>query len=85
MLKKLTEAVKQMVTESDNLTHDLFKWIALGGFFTFNANQGYAIYKGMAFDPQGYGIGMGALLGGIGIALGLKKEKRPCPEKETAP
>ena len=26
------------------------------------------------FDPQSYAIGFGALLGGVGVALGLKKD-----------
>jgi hypothetical protein len=29
-----------------------------------------------AFDPQAFAIGFGALIGGIGVALGLKKDSQ---------
>lgn len=69
------EVVKQLLTESDNITHDLYKYLALVSILT---GLGLAVYsvgwKGQVFDMQTFGIGIGALFTGAGIALKLKQE-----------
>jgi hypothetical protein len=71
----LKAIVTQLVTESDNVTHDLYKYLAIGSIVTGLGLQAYAIIgRGQPFDMQQCGMGVGALFAGVGIALGLKKE-----------
>ena len=70
----MRDVARQLLTESDNATHDLYRWIALFGAVAGIGYQGYAIYSGQSFDIQSFGIGMGSLLAGVGVALGLKKD-----------
>lgn len=71
----LRDIFRQLVTESDNVTHDLYRYLAIASICTGLGLQVYAIgWKGQAFDMQTFGIGVGALFAGVGVALGLKKE-----------
>lgn len=69
------DVLRQLVTESDNVTHDLYRYLAVASIVT---GLGLAIYavvtKGQAFDMQTFGVGVGALFAGVGVALGLKKD-----------
>lgn len=71
----LRDIIRQLVTESDNITHDLYRYLALLSILT---GLGLAVYsvgwKNQPFDMQTFGIGVGALFAGVGVALGLKKE-----------
>ncbi len=71
----LRDILRQLLTESDNVTHDLYRYLAVGCVV---AGIGLAVYsvvvKDQPFDIQAYGVGTGALLAGVGVALGLKKE-----------
>lgn len=67
--------LRQLLTESDNVTHDLYRYLAIASILTGLGLQIYAIgWKGQPFDMQTFGIGVGALFAGVGVALGLKKE-----------
>lgn len=68
------DVVRQLVTESDNTTHDIYRYLALASFVAGIALQIVSVYKGQPFDFQNYGVGAGALLAGVGVALGMKKE-----------
>ena len=35
--------------------------------------KGNAVIQGQAWDAQSFGIGVGGLLAGVGVAVGLKK------------
>ena len=70
----IRDVARQLLTESDNTTHDLYRYIALFSALSGIAFQGYAIFKGQTYSIQDFGVGMGALLAGVGVALGLKKE-----------
>ncbi len=71
----LRNVLRELLTESDNVTHDLYRYLALGSILTGLALQVYAIgWRGQPFDMQTFGIGVGALFAGVGVALGLKKE-----------
>lgn len=71
----LRDVVRQLLTESDNVTHDLYRYLAIGSILTGLGLQIYAIgWRGQTFDMQTFGIGIGALFAGVGVALGLKKE-----------
>lgn len=70
----LRTVLRHLMTESDNITHDLYRYLALLPCVAGVVFQALAICKGQPFDMQQFGIGAGALLAGVGIALGLKKE-----------
>ena len=65
----------QLMTESDNITHDLTKYLALTGVATF---LGLAIWDVVGcchiFKPLEFGGGLGATFAGIAFVLGFKKE-----------
>lgn len=69
------EVLQQLVTESDNVTHDLYRYLAIASILT---GLGLAVFsvvgKGQVFDMLNFGGGVGALFAGVGVALGLKKE-----------
>jgi hypothetical protein len=66
--------IKQLFTEPDNQTFCPVRLLAVAGSLQYLA-LGVAHYVQHAvFDPQGFAIGFGALLGGVGAALGLKKD-----------
>lgn len=64
------------MTESDNITHDLYKYLAVGSIMSSITLSAVSVFKGAVFDPQSYGIGMGSLFAGVGVALGLKKDNQ---------
>lgn len=70
----IRDVLREMMTESDNITHDLYRYLAVGSVFFAMACQLYAIKEGQQFSMQDFGLGIGALFAGIGVALGLKKE-----------
>lgn len=65
--------VKQLLTESDNETADLYKYLALLSVAVAIALSIYSVIQGQAWDAQSFGIGVGGLLAGVGVAVGLKK------------
>jgi len=74
----IASIIRQLLTESDNVTHDLYRYIALGAVLTFLGLQIYSVVWEKRFDAQAFGIGIGSTLAGVGLALGMKKDK-PCP------
>lgn len=68
------DILRQLFTERDNETHDLARYLAVLAILTGLGLQAYAVVKGQPFDMQSFGIGCGALFGGLGVALKLKKE-----------
>ena len=66
---------KNMLTESDNVTHDLARYLALISVLVGLGLSIYAVgWKGQQFDLQSFGVGMGAMFTGLGVALKLKPE-----------
>jgi len=66
--------IKQLLTEPDNKTFcpvRLIAFIGVGQYFTITVAN---YVQHAAFDAQNFAIGLGALLGGVGVALGLKKD-----------
>jgi hypothetical protein len=62
-----------MFTESDNRTHDIFRYLSLVSIVTALALQVYVVvWKAQAFDMQQFGIGIGVLFTGMGAALMMK-------------
>lgn len=72
---RLRELLQHLMTESNNITHDLYRYLSVLSIITGLGLQVYSIgWRGQAFDMQTFGIGVGALFAGVGVALGLKKE-----------
>lgn len=66
---------KQLLTESDNVTHDIYRYLAIISIVTGLTLMVYAVVvKGQLFSIQDFGIGVGVLFAGVGVALGLKNE-----------
>lgn len=72
----MREIIKQLLTESDNITHDIYRYLAVFSIISGLCFQAIAVWKGQPFDMQQFGIGVGALFAGVGVALGLKKEEK---------
>lgn len=72
---RIRDFLQHLFTESDNITHDLYRYLSVLSIVTGLGLQTYAIgWKGQPFDMQTFGIGVGALFAGVGVALGLKRE-----------
>ena len=68
-----------MLTESDNSTVDAIRVLALVAVIIGLALQIWVVVRWIGpapqpFDFQAFGIGVGALFGGVGVALKLKPE-----------
>lgn len=70
----LRDILRQLLTESDNVTHDLYRYLAVVSIAVGLGLSIYSVIKGQPFDMQTFGIGVGSLFAGVGVALGLKKE-----------
>lgn len=71
----MKKILRELLTEGDNITHDLYRYLALLSILTGLGLSIYAVVKkDQPFDMQQFGIGVGVLFAGVGVALGLKKE-----------
>jgi len=68
--------LKHILTEPDNSTFCPVRLVALLGSLQYLALSAAGYIQHATFDPQAYAIGLGALLGGVGVALGLKKDSK---------
>lgn len=76
----VVDILREIVTESDNRTHNIHKHLALISVVVGLSLEIYVVVKGQQFDIQTFGIGVGALLTGTGAALRLSQES-PSPER----
>lgn len=63
-----------LITEPDNKTFCPVRALAILGSLQYLGLAIAHYVQHAVFDPQGYAVGFGALLGGVGVALGLKKD-----------
>lgn len=70
----LRDIIRQLLTESDNVTHDLYRYLAVISIAVGLSLSIYSVVKGQPFDMQTFGIGVGSLFAGVGVAIGLKKD-----------
>ena len=68
--------INDIITEADNQTIDGVRIMAFVAITNAICLSVVAVYHTGSFDLVNYGTGMGALFGGLGIALGLKKESQ---------
>ena len=58
----LRDVVRQLVTESDNVTHDLYRYLAIISILTGLGLQVYSVgWKAEAFSMMAFGGGVGSL------------------------
>lgn len=70
--------INQLMTGIDGQTHDVGRWLWALGVLNFMGLAFVAVYfKGQVFDPQAYGVGLGAVLAGGGLAIGAKAKTEP--------
>jgi hypothetical protein len=50
------------MTESDNVTHDIFRYLVLAAFINGMAEHWAGMITGKSFDMLAYGTGLGALI-----------------------
>lgn len=67
-----------IVTEPGEQNHTICiaRVISIIGVLQYLAMAWFHYFQHHVFDPQGFALGFGGLLGGIGVALGLKKDSK---------
>lgn len=65
-----------LLTETDNQTFCPVRIVAIVGTVQYLGISLAHYIQHQVFDPQGFAVGFGALLGGVGVALGLKKDSK---------
>jgi hypothetical protein len=73
----LPKCIKQMITESDNLTVCPIRIAGIAAIIQYMTLGGLHYYQHHIFDAQNFAVGFGALFSGVGVALGLKKDSKP--------
>jgi hypothetical protein len=73
---KLPMFLQHILTEPDNKTFCPVRLVAVLGSLQYLGLAIANYIQHAAFDPQGYAVGFGALLAGVGVALGLKKDTK---------
>jgi hypothetical protein len=73
---KLKAAIWQIITEPNNHTVCPVRLMAIAGFVQFIFLSGWHVHHSGSFNPQDYALGFGTIMGGIGVALGLKKDTK---------
>lgn len=80
----LVTALAGMMTETDNRTHDLFRYLAVVSAAVGLCLEIYVVvWKTQPFDFQNFGIGVGVLFTGVGAALLLRPETKPSTTTTT--
>jgi len=63
-----------LVTEPDNQTACPIRVLAILGVLQYLGLAAAHYFQHAVFDAQGFAMGFGTILGGAGVALGLKKD-----------
>jgi hypothetical protein len=73
---KVRKFFSDILTEPDNHTFCPVRILAALGSLQYIALAAANYVQHNVFDPQGYAVGFGALIGGVGVALKLKKDSK---------
>lgn len=75
MWGKIKEFLSQVFTEPNNRTVCVVRLAGVGAVVQGQFLIAYhVVVQHAAFDLQAYGLGMTALITGLGVALGIKKD-----------
>ncbi|WP_422930157.1 amino acid ABC transporter substrate-binding protein [Singulisphaera sp. PoT] len=69
--------LKDLVTGVDGESFDVGRVLWVASVLAFMGLSAYSLYRGGAFDALGWGTGYGAMLGGGGAGIGLKRKAEP--------
>jgi hypothetical protein len=86
MMNTLKQVIHDCLTGKDGTTYDPARVsgysAAFAGLAVFLADSLYTVYTSHHFDPQSFGIGLGAILAGIGaVGFGVKAKSNTEPEQ----
>ena len=77
-MKAIHKFFLDLVTGKDGKTHDLGRWMGIFAFFYYHGMESYNVfYMHKDFLLQDYGIGLGAVVAGVGVLLKLKEDTEP--------
>lgn len=79
-MARVANFLNDLLTEPDNHTFCPVRILAALGSLQYIALAAANYFQHAIFDPQGYAVGFGALIGGIGVALKLKKDSKEDPD-----
>ena len=74
MSEGLQRFIRESLTDESNVTWDAFRILAVASILVGFVLQAASVAQGKPFDMQAFGIGIGSLLAGVGVALRLNKE-----------
>lgn len=79
MIEHFKKWVSDIFTEpgAQNYTVCPIRLVAVAGSFQYLALTAAHYIQHNVFDPQAFAVGFGALLAGVGAALGLKRDTKP--------
>jgi hypothetical protein len=80
----MSKLFKDILMEVGTNTYDISKLLWLIGVLVFLALSVYAVMKGQLWDPQEYGIGMGVVLAGGGVATKFKTTQTNSTSNNTS-
>lgn len=69
--------IKHCLTGIDGESYDVARVVLFFGGLAFIAYAGYSVVTSGKFDPQGYGLGLGGILGGGGFGIASKAKTEP--------
>jgi hypothetical protein len=64
----------ELITETNNKTLCPVRILSILGVLEYIIIAAFNYKQHATFDLQGFGVGFATLIGGIGVALGLKKD-----------
>ena len=73
----MLQFLKHLFTGKDNQTFDLGRVLWALGVIALIAFTGWHVWEKCEFDAMSYGTGLGALLGGGGAGIAIKKGTEP--------
>lgn len=73
----MKDFIQKLITGKDNSTPDIGRILWIIGVLAFIGLSIAALIKGQSWEPEAYGIGLGAVLAGGGAGIGLKKATEP--------
>lgn len=70
----MNKILTQLLTEADNATHDIVRWLAFIAVLCGIGLEIYAVITGKAFDLESYGLAIASMLGSLGVSLRLNNK-----------
>ena len=72
-----------ILTEPNNSTFCPVRILSILGVLQYLFMNAFHYVQHAIFDPQAFAVGFGAIIGSVGVALGLKKDTPADPNAPT--